>query len=222
MTDVPRDEVLDASVDTAAGLAALTAELQPLCRRVEEERPALLVLRLTGDGEWPGPVGVHDVNRWERAVRRLERLDVLTVAVAAGACGPAAVEILLAADVRVGLTDATLRLDTGAAGAWPGMGMYRLAQRLGSSAARRLLLATAPATFTATDARDHGLLDEITDGLDARVAELLRTGGRRDVSMRRSLLLSAGQTSYEVAIGTHLAACDRTLRAGRAATRDAA
>ncbi|WP_329009743.1 hypothetical protein OG271_25885 [Micromonospora rifamycinica] len=223
MTDVLHDGILDVPVDTSAGLIALTGDVELLCRRTDEERPALLVLRLGGDGEWPGPVGVHEVNKWERALRRLERLDVLTVAVADGACGPAAVEILFAVDMRAGLAGATLRLAAGADGAWPGMGVYRLAERLGPAAARRLLLATDLGTLSATEALHHGLLDEVVADLAARLAGLHRAAaGRADVWMRRSLLLSAGQTPFEVALGTHLAACDRVLRSDRAADGDAA
>jgi isomerase DpgB len=215
VTDVLYGEILDVAVDTTTGMVALTEQLLRLARRAENERPAVVVVRLTGTGAWPGPVGVHEVNKWERAVRQFERMDVPTVAVASGECGPAVTELLLAADLRWGDPGTSLRIGNDSGGAWPGMGMYRLAQRLGPGAARRVLLFDlGTAGLRAAEAVRLGLLDEVTGDPDARLAGLHRDAPRRrDTSMRRSLLLGAAQTPFEVALGTHLAACDRTLRA---------
>ena len=65
--------------------------------------------------------------------------------------------------------------------------------------------------------RAHANFDEIDPGgeADAGVvpavpAQHLGTG--RELAIRRRLLLDATTTSYEDALGAHLAACDRAVR----------
>src|SRR2546429_9836968 len=69
--------------------------LNGLCDRVEDgSGDSVVVLYLHDatdnlDRAWPGKVGIHTVNRWERALRRGERLDAGTIAGAEGHCGGA-------------------------------------------------------------------------------------------------------------------------------------
>lgn len=81
--------------------------LNALCDRAEDaDGHAPVVLRVSGAPT--GPTATPPlplVNKWERALRRLERLDRPTVALVGGDtggdCGGTAVEALLATDYRI-------------------------------------------------------------------------------------------------------------------------
>lgn len=80
-------------VDGTRPWPELTAELNAACDRVES-RVDHTVLRLrllpvpADRRAWPpAQADVQDVNRWERAVRRLERLPAMIVSTAVGVCG---------------------------------------------------------------------------------------------------------------------------------------
>jgi isomerase DpgB len=60
-----------------------------------------------------------------------------------------------------------------------------------------------------------GLVDEVGDDVVALAREALEILGGvpgRELAIRRRLLLDATTTSYEDALGSHLAACDRAVR----------
>ena len=69
------------------------------------------------------------VSKWERGLRRLERLDMTTVAMATGDCGGLALDALLATDYRVATSDVRLLVPVAGGATWPGMAIYRLAQQ---------------------------------------------------------------------------------------------
>lgn len=220
-------QVADAPVvelATDAGLPELTALVNWGCDRAEDGpagRP--LVVRMPdGLDGWPGRLHIHEVNRWERAIRRIERLGGLTVAVAEGVCHGPALDLLLATDYRI--AGSTLRISLRAADdlPWPGMTLYRLAHQVGTARARRLLLRGDDVPAVA--AMDLGLVDEVSDDPHrhhAVLSELEQMSGA-EMAIRRRLVLEAMTTSYEDAIGTHLAACDRALRRHLPADRDTA
>ncbi|RKN41209.1 enoyl-CoA-hydratase DpgB [Streptomyces hoynatensis] len=218
-------------IDSAGPLSQeLITGLNELCERVEDAPDeVLVVLRLRASGaaggqdpaqgprSWPGEgVGIHLVNRWERALRRLERLGAATVAVAEGPCGGPALETLLATDYRLGTPGTTIELPASSGEFWPGMAVHRLANQLGVVRARRLVLFGAG--LTAAESVQAGLLDEIVtdvaEGIRAARELTARVTGS-ELALRRRLLLEAATTSFEEALGAHLAACDRTLRRGQ-------
>ncbi|WP_431926101.1 enoyl-CoA-hydratase DpgB [Micromonospora wenchangensis] len=199
------------SVDTE-----LIARVDRACAEVEGSPGALLVLRLTGtagDGAPPTGLSIHTVNKWERALRRLERLDAVTIAVADGLCAGPALEALLAADHRIGGPGLRLRLPAAAGEPWPGMAVHRVANQVGVARSRSLVLFGAE--ISAVEAVGLGLVDEIAADLDRAVSERVTAVGEltgSELAIRRRLLLEASAVSFEEALGTHLAACDRTLR----------
>ncbi|MFE2598472.1 enoyl-CoA-hydratase DpgB [Streptomyces sp. NPDC059396] len=164
-----------------------------------------------------GPVGtgIHLVNTWERALRRLETADRPTLALVTGECTGPALEALLTADHRIADDGVRLRLAGGEDGAWPSTAVHRLAQQIGTARARRLLLRRP--WLDAKEAAGLDLLDETVAGTRealeraAEVAEELSAVPGREWSIRRRLLFDA-TLSYEEALGAHLAACDRSLR----------
>ncbi|MFE7561239.1 enoyl-CoA-hydratase DpgB [Kitasatospora sp. NPDC057500] len=195
--------------------AEAVAAVNELCDRVEDGAGGPVVLEVSGTPlpGWTEGLVVGLVGKWERALRRLERLPAVTVAVAAGEVGGIALDALLAADHRIAAASARLVPQTADGGVWPGMGLYRLARRGEHAVIRRaLLFGTA---VEASEALAAGLLDELTDdaaGAVARIAELTAPLPGADLAVRRQLMLDALATGYEEALGAHLAACDRLLR----------
>lgn len=166
---------------------------------------------------WTRAFSVGLLSKWERAVRRLERLGVVTVAVAAGDCGGTALDVLLATDVRIAVTGARLVVSVDGEATWPGMSLYRLARQGAVGGVRRaVLLGTA---IEADRAVGAGLVDVVVDEPDGALAEVAAAASGltgKELAIRRQLLLDAAHTSFEESLGAHLAACDRALR--RAAT----
>lgn len=168
----------------------------------------------------PPDLSVALVSKWERAVRSLERSAAPTVAMAAGDCGGTALDVLLAADVRIATPDLRLLVSVDGEATWPGMAMFRLIQQTGLAPARGSLLFGTP--ITAAEALAVHLIDTVTgDPATAMAATVAKVRGftGSELAIRRQLMFDASATSFEDALGSHLAACDRSLRrtAGKAA-----
>ncbi|BCL17917.1 enoyl-CoA-hydratase DpgB [Micromonospora sagamiensis] len=212
---------LQHSIDGSQPLGPATVAALDAFIDTVEDAPAgaVALLELTGvptDTERP-PLAV--VNRWERVLRRLERVSTTTVAVVRGDCGGIAVEALLVTDLRIAAADARLHLPVTTGGVWPGMGLYRLANQVGYARLRRAVLRPDP--IPADRAVTLDMVDEVVDDVANAVADtvaaLTATVGP-DVAVRRQLMLDATTTPFEEALGRHLAACDRLLR--RTTTED--
>lgn len=212
---LPRLEIdgsLPMSGETIAVLGAFIDQ-------VEECGADVAVLHLSGapSARMDKGIDVHIVNKWERAVRRLERVKAATVAVVIGDCGGVATELLLATDCRLATADARLLLPSASEATWPGMGLYRLANQIGPARVRRMVLFGVP--VSAMEALQLNLIDQIIDGElgtqegeIALVSGLLNSGAGAELAIRRELMFDATTTSFEEALGKHLAACDRALR----------
>lgn len=204
-------------IDGSRPLSAETVQaLNELCGQAEDAAGSAvrtpLVLRVGGaPGAVPAPP-LPLVNKWERALRRLERLDLPTVALVSGDCGGTALEALLATDYRIAAPDSRLLLPADADGVWPGMALYRLANQAGIAATRQAVLFGG--ALPAEQALALHLLDRLATDPSAALADAAETltatsGG---IAIRRQLMLDAGTTTFEEALGRHLAACDRLLR----------
>ncbi|GAA4212209.1 enoyl-CoA-hydratase DpgB [Microbispora amethystogenes] len=210
------------SVDGALPLSAgLVEAVQTLCDAAEDHAdPGPVVIALSGVpdgaasgttfGPAPGGLDIGLVSKWERALRRLERLPVRTCAVVLGDCGGTALEVLLATDLRVATPGARLVVPAYGDAVWPGMALYRLTQQAGVGGVRRAVLGGAP--ISAERALALHLLDGLSDDPAAALAALTDDLPGRDLAIRRQLMFDAARTSFEDALGTHLAACDRALR----------
>jgi isomerase DpgB len=194
----------------------LVADVEALADRAEDASTgAVAVIKVTGaaDRAWPGDVGIHLVNKWERALRRLERVGVATVGVVTGECGGPAAEVLLSTDYRIATPDLTLRLPALGGQLWPGMVLHRLANQVGVAGVRQLALFGS--AISADDAARLSLVDDVVEDVAKGLAvagNLLGGAAGTELAIRRRLLLDAPTTSFEDALGTHLAACDRALR----------
>jgi isomerase DpgB len=175
-----------------------------------------VIIRVSGvpGPDWAGNLPVALVSKWERGLRRLERVPAVTIAVAEQDCGGLALDALLAADYRIMPAFAKLIVPVVAGATWPGMALYRLArQAAGTAAARRAVLFGTP--IGAAAAQAIGVIDEVTGNVAVAI-EKAREGAAAargtELAIRRQLMQEALTTSYEDALGVHLAACDRALR----------
>lgn len=198
---------------------ALVTAVNEACDRIQNAaEDVILVAHLSGwDGDqewsWPGNVSIHLVSQWERALRRVERLDAMTIALVEGWCAGPALEMLLTTDYRIGAGDARLGLQATSGEIWPSITVHRLVNQVGVARARRPVLFGTQ--VSAAEALDMGLLDEISDNVQdvfMAAAQLVSGLAATELAIRRRLLSDAMTTSFEEALGTHLAACDRTLR----------
>lgn len=204
-------------VDGSRALSAeAIAELGAVCEAAEDrDARGSVIIRVSGVPE-PRPtsdLSVSLVSKWERALRRLERLPAVTIAVAEGDCGGIALDVLLAADYRIMPAWARLIVPMVAGATWPGMAIYRLVrQAAGAAAARRAVLFGTP--IGADTAKAIGLIDEVTDNATVAVEQAMQaaTAEGAELAIRRQLMLEALTSTFEEALGVHLAACDRSLR----------
>jgi isomerase DpgB len=207
---------VDGGRELGADLARLVADV---CDEAEATGAGRVIVRVSGVPSEKAVANVVDVtavSKWEQAVRRFERLRLPTLVAASGPCGGAALDLLLAADVRVAATDLRLFPAVYGEGVWPGMALFRLVQQLGLAGARRAVLFGTP--FTAAEALERGLVDRVSTDPERTLraaTRLLRRYSGPELAIRRQLAFDAQWMSFEDALGQHLAACDRSLRRGR-------
>lgn len=218
VSELPRSLGVSVDIEACRPLPELTAVLNNACDQIEDRQsPTIVVLRLGRVSPelrgWPGQVGIQDVNRWERALRRMEGLPAMNIALLAGTLGGPAFDVLLTADFRIATTDLVLLPPINDGHFWPGMAVHRLVQHLGLARARQIVMWGDD--ILAARAKDLGLVDQIVeDPADAAHTATVLMGRISDAELqvRRRLLLEAASASYEDALGVHLAACDRELR----------
>jgi isomerase DpgB len=209
-------------VDGSRALSAQSvAELAAVCDAAEDiGAHRFVIVRVSGvpGQQWAGDLSVALVSKWERGLRRLERLPAVTIAVANADCGGIALDALLATDYRIMPAWAKLVMPVVAGASWPGMALYRLArQAAGAAQVRRAALFGTP--IDAVTAQAMGVIDEVADNVTfpiEKAMEVAAAAGGTELAIRRQLVLEAPTTTFEDALGIHLAACDRVLR--RAAT----
>ncbi|MFD6940721.1 enoyl-CoA-hydratase DpgB [Streptomyces goshikiensis] len=222
----PEADALVLRIDGTKPLSAdVIAAVTAVCDRAEDGAgQGHVIVRVSGApaAPWTEDLTVAPVSKWERVLRRLERLPAATIAVAEGDCGGLALDALLATDYRIATGSVRLMMPTADGTLWPGMALYRLANHAASAAAiRRALLFGIP--IDAAEAVALHLVDEVSEDV---ASSLARFTGRtavlsgRDLAIRRQLMFDATSTGFEEALGAHLAACDLTLR--RAAVEAAA
>lgn len=205
-------------IDGSRALSGETvAAVAAVCDRAEDAAgAAVVVVHVTGtpQGEWAAGLTTKLVNRWEQALRRLERVPATTIAAADGDCGGPALDALLATDHRIAASTARLVLPMQGGLVWPGMALYRLARQAPSASAvrRATLFGTA---IDVADALALHLVHEVSDDVPAAVAAAVARAAAvsgTELAIRRQLALDAQTVGFEEALGTHLAAVDRTLR----------
>ncbi|MEV0186320.1 enoyl-CoA-hydratase DpgB [Streptomyces sp. NPDC050625] len=211
-----RTEPLTLVVDgTRPPTATTVAALASLCDEAEDRGGGIVCVQVSGapGDDWADGLDVMLVSKWERALRRLERLPAATVAVARGDCGGTALDAFLAADIRVATPGMRLRLPHDGEATWPGMAGYRLVRFAGAARIRKAVLFGL--SLEAPELVSLGIVDELVvdpASAVAATAGLVSGLSGKEIAIRRQLLFDAATTSFEDALGTHLAACDRQLR----------
>ncbi|MFI0479436.1 enoyl-CoA-hydratase DpgB [Actinomadura sp. 9N215] len=221
----PETDDLVIRVDGARPLSAeLVAAFEAVCDRAEDRTGRnAVILHVSGAPEDPADedITVALVSKWERALRRFERLPAATIAVASGECGGVALEALLATDYRIGTASLRLLMPRRAWATWPGMVLYRIVRQAGAAASRRAVLLGVP--IPAADAVAMRLVDELTTDADTALTaatELAEAIPGAELAIRRQLMHDASAVSFEEALGAHLAACDRALRLSAASAAE--
>lgn len=222
ISDIEGRTVVRLELDVSGSLnKSLVDSIQGACDCVEDAgRGAILLVLLNGrtDAAPAVPAARADVtlvNQWERALRRIERLKAVTIAAVDGPCSDIGVAVLLTTDYRIGTEGLAMTLRRGDGSILPGMVLHRLVNQIGATRSRRLAVLGLP--LDALTARSLGLVDELADDVEAAANAFVKTlcpTLATDLPVRRRLLLDAPALSYEDGLGTHLAACDRLLRAG--------
>jgi len=219
-SNAPRCTSIRLDLDHADQISsALVGKIERACEHAEDAAGhTLLAYHLCGgagcrDGGAPAVSDMTLIGKWERALRQLEQLKVPTIAVLQGYCAGPLLEVLLTADYRVASPDARIGFAGNDGTIWPGMNLYRLATQIGVARARRFMLFGADLDIK--QALEIGVIDRIEEDPAIGVNDLSRelaSPAFNDVPVRRRLLLEASFNSYEDALGSHLAACDRALR----------
>lgn len=214
--DIEKMTVLQLSCTGDMPIIELTARLNALCEQADSAEHPIVILQLTAHVvdifPWPGQVNIQDVNRWERAIRRLERLPAVTIILVSGVIGGAALDLILTADYRIVTTDFQLHLPLNHGHIWPGTALYRLVNQVGMARSRQLLMGVRD--IGAQRALDIGLVDEVAGSTSPEILEIVSRFAAMsgaEVAVRRQLLLEVQAMSIDDAFGLHLAACDREL-----------
>lgn len=194
-------------------------ELERALDHLEDHSTArVLVLRVRSEGidfadfDPKEGLDIHGFNKWEKLVRRLEKLEKATLAVAEGDCAGGGFQLLLACDLRWAVPQARFTLPEVQLGFLPGMATWRLSRYVGIGHAKRIAL-TGAALDTAT-AMTFGLLDGVDVDPDAAQARALAALGPSHtvaIALTRRLLLESFDTAYEDALGNFLAAQHRAI-----------
>lgn len=209
--------IMQLEITGAEPIVELTTKINALCQKVEEQNCTLIVLRIISSAvktvAWPGHVSIQEINRWERALRRLERAKAAVIVVAENAVGGPTLELLLVCDYRIANSDFRLRLPVNEGQIWPSMALYRFVNHVGLAKSRRLIMAHAE--INVQHAQDLGLIDEISEKTESTLQKIiasLRHDAGTEIAIRRQLILETASTTFDDAVGTYLASCDRELR----------
>jgi len=212
--------IVKVDIDGAGLLSdGLMLQLSNALDQAEDIGPtAVMLLHIAGQPSsshahyWPGQTHVAALSRWERLVRRIERSSVMTIALVEQSCSGLALELLLVVDRRLSKLDFSVMQEPGGS-IWPSMALYRLSRQIGYARARRIYLDDRG--LSAALAIEVNIVDEyVTDLANAmdRVAHLLTNAPLDDFAVRCRLMQDSVSTSFDDALGAHLAACDRALR----------
>lgn len=194
-------------------------ELERVCDHLEDVSGVkFLVIRGHSEGidfadfDPRAALDIHGFNKWEKLVRRVERLQQATIALVDGDCVGGGFQLLLACDLRIARPGVSFSLPEVRLGFLPGMATWRLARYVGVGHAKRLILTGAE--VGTDEALRLGLLDAVHDDLSLGLSEALGSLGPAHVvaiTLARRLLLESGETCFEDAVGNFLAAQHRAI-----------
>jgi enoyl-CoA hydratase/carnithine racemase len=162
-----------------------------------------------------GELRIDWFRSFDEAMRRLERLDALTVARIRGYAIGGGLQIALACDLRIGAPDTRVGLPAVMEALIPGMGTYRLPRFIGLGRARRMVLTGE--LIGAEEALRIGLLDwlvpeeQLDETVEAVIAGVLN-GSPTAQAYSKKLVTSAFESTFDEAFETYLDFQERSLR----------
>ena len=199
---------------------SLIKEIEDVCNSIEDSgQNSILLMHLIGQQDqtfshvWPGTVDILYVSKWEKVLRRLEKVAALIITVLEDSCSSLALELLLVSDYRIAAENLIISISRAPNMIWPSMMLHRLVNQIGLAQSRPIVLYGT--SITAKQAAELKIINTISSDITMEVtkfAHLLNSVNITDIAIRRQLLLDTKSASFEDILGTHLAACDRTLR----------
>lgn len=162
-----------------------------------------------------GKLGIDWFRSFDQAMRRLERLDALTVAKIRGYAIGGGLQIALACDLRIAAPDAKLGLPAVMEALIPGMGTYRLPRFIGLGRARRMVLTGE--LVGAEEGLRIGLLDqvvpegELNAAVESAIAGVLK-GSPTAQAFSKKLVTAAFESGFDDAFEKYLEYQEESLR----------
>jgi enoyl-CoA hydratase len=195
---------------------AATMEINRAAMELRED-PGVRVVVIRGEGRAfstgidlkelaAGRIEMSYHERWERALRIFETMEKVVIAGLHGYCLGGALQLALAADIRVSTPDCQIGLPAIRESLIPGLGTWRLPRYIGWGRAKRLILGGE--NIDGAEALRIGLVDHLEpaagffENLDAVAQQYLRacsTGTR----MSKLMLGSAFDLDYDAALARY-------------------
>jgi enoyl-CoA hydratase/carnithine racemase len=163
------------------------------------------------------------VEWWETALRRLETIRQLVVALIDGYCLGGGLQLALACDVRIATERATMAIPAAReVGFLAGMAPWRLPRLVGIARAKALLLGGA--VLTGTQAAQWGVVDQVVPvgGLEAAWADVTAAADLHNLDSCgecKRIIDSALETDHEQAMADFLATQKRLMASEHAEAR---
>jgi enoyl-CoA hydratase len=151
---------------------------------------------------------------WEKALRQFETMDKIVIVGMQGYCLGGALQLALAADIRVSTADCQLGLPAIKESLIPGLGPWRLPKYIGWGRAKRLVLGGQ--NINGEEAYQIGLVDHLApaedffthvDHLADDYLKACSTGTR----LSKKMLTQAFDVDYEAMLAEYLAFQERAL-----------
>ena len=163
------------------------------------------------------------VEWWETALRHLETIQQLVVALIDGYCLGGGLQLALACDLRIATDRATVAVPASReVGFLAGMAPWRLPRLVGIARAKALLLGGA--VLTGTQAAQWGVVDQVVrvGGLEQAWEEIVAALNADNLDSSgecKRIITSALETDHESALADFLATQTRLLASERAEAR---
>jgi enoyl-CoA hydratase/carnithine racemase len=151
---------------------------------------------------------------WERAMRRLELLEPVTIAKMQGYAIGGGLQVGLACDLRIASEDAQLGLPAVLEALIPGLGTFRLPRFVGLGRAKRMILTGE--LLSARQSLDIGLVDWVAepgqlDALTTQIVDGLLKGSGTAQCFSKWLTLGAFERDAESVLDSYLDYQARTI-----------
>jgi enoyl-CoA hydratase/carnithine racemase len=154
-----------------------------------------------------GEIRLEWFRRWEEALRRIEKLEAVTIAKLHGYVIGGGLQLALACDLRVATDNSKHGLPAVLEALIPGFGTWRLPKFIGLGRARRMVLTGE--LIEAPEAARIGLLDWVVPegelaAMVAQITEQMLKGARTAQFWSKRLVTASFNTGFEDALEMYL------------------